>query len=124
MTKAQKLKKLLQRSAVLGVIGLWGLLGLLPKCLMLHLLHVPCLFCGMTRSAEALLRLDWRASLVWHPLTIPFCLTVFVLLNRDILGIGERITKIWIGVMAAAFLLFWVLRVSGGPAGWAFLLPS
>ena len=60
-------------------IGAAVMLGLGRECLVLRWLHIPCLTCGMTRSLRALLQLDWRRSLHYHPLTVPFLIGFWLL---------------------------------------------
>ncbi|MEO0040405.1 MAG: hypothetical protein RIS38_1353 [Verrucomicrobiota bacterium] len=59
-----------------GAVFAWGwfLTGLsLPSCVFMRLTGLPCLGCGGTRCARALVRLDWGQAFLFHP---GFCLVV------------------------------------------------
>lgn len=46
----------------------WFLVGLrLPQCVFMRLTGLPCLGCGGTRCARALVRLDWWQAWLFHP---------------------------------------------------------
>lgn len=122
MTARERIRAVLLRTAALLVIAGVMMLGWWQQCLVLTWLHFPCLTCGMTRSLQALLRLDWRASLRYHPLTILFAFTFWLLFNREPLGISERAMRRWAIVMGVLLVAFWLGRIVGGPEGWAFLL--
>lgn len=53
-----------------GAVFAWGwfLTGLsLPSCVFMRLTGLPCLGCGGTRCARALVRLDWGQAFLFHP---------------------------------------------------------
>lgn len=88
----------------------------------MRFLHIPCLTCGMTRSLLALLRLDWRESLHYHPLTVPFLIGFWALINREPLGISCRAMKWMTAALGVLLIAFWGYRMLSGPQSWAFLL--
>jgi len=66
--------------------------------------NLPCPACGMTRSAAALVRLDFRASFLYHPLTIPTILVLIFAIHKDRLKIKKRTADIIL--ISAAIVLF------------------
>lgn len=122
VTRGRKIRAVLLRTAILLLAAAAMILGWWHDCFLLRIFHLPCLTCGMTRSLRALLCLDWRASLRYHPLTVPFALTFWLLLNREPLGIPEGRMRRWMAVLGALLIAFWFWRIASGPSGWAFLL--
>jgi len=62
-----------------------------PVCALKHWTGVPCLTCGSTRMAEALLRGDFMAAAAWNPL-------VFTLLGVAVLWAGASTTRKVLGL--------------------------
>jgi len=122
VTGGRKIRAVLLRTAILLLAASAMMLGWWHDCFLLRIFHLPCLTCGMTRSLRALLRLDWRASLRYHPLTVPFALTFWLLLNREPLGIPEWRMRRWAAVLGVLLIAFWLWRIASGPSGRAFLL--
>lgn len=57
----------------LGVAVLWFALGLpWPRCVFHELTGLPCVTCGMTRSAIQFFRGNFLAALRWNPLIFAF----------------------------------------------------
>jgi hypothetical protein len=51
----------------------------LPVCLFKAMTHLPCAFCGLTRSFTMIWQGHWQQALDYHPLGFPFFLaTVFL----------------------------------------------
>lgn len=123
-----KLKLLL---CILGGLIIWGLqflpiladgsiAGIGDFCIFHQSTHLPCPFCGMTRSLLCLVQGNWQSSLAWHPLG-PF------------LGIGAAITFLaWLSpswqstnlskklplkygsiALSVLFISCWALRLAG-----------
>ncbi len=122
MDTARKIRAIVQRTLLLALIGAAVMLGLGRECLVLRWLHIPCLTCGMTRSLRALLQLDWRRSLHYHPLTVPFLIGFWLLFHYDLLGLSRRTIERVMAVLGGALVLFWAWRMLSGPQSWAFLL--
>jgi len=64
---------------------------ILGGCPIRALLGFPCPTCGVSRSALALLRLDFRASLRYHPLTVPLLLLVWFAFHRNLFNFSKRV---------------------------------
>jgi len=99
-------------AAIVGALAAYRFLA--GGCPIRMLLGWPCPACGMFRSAAALLRLDLRASLRYHPLTVPFGLALWFALHRNLFNIGKK-TKdaILIAAAAAAFAVYLVRLIMG-----------
>ena len=60
------------------------------SCPIRALLGVPCPTCGISRSAVALLHLDFRTSFRYHPLTIPLLPFVWFALHKNLFKLSKR----------------------------------
>jgi hypothetical protein len=81
----------------------------------------PCPTCGMTRATCALARGEWAKAMAYHPLVIPFWVTLVALLWTYLvmpLSVQTqqwRVVSAWafIGVVGAGFVLRIVEWISG-----------
>ena len=89
----------------------------------LHYFGLYCPTCGMTRAAHALLRLDFAASLAYHPLLPLFIVMVLyyeiahlcsVLKGRKLLRHPRRMLYFTVGAFVAFFILRNVLLLGFG----------
>ncbi len=96
------------------------------NCTFLEFTGLPCMFCGLTRSMQALLRGDMAASLRWHALgpVVFICCAAFgagcliaAATGRCIrlTKAGRRAMRLASYAFAAAVLVYWLLRLSGVP---------
>lgn len=96
------MKNILKNSAVLiAVLLICAAVGIIFGCPIKRVTGLPCPGCGMTRSCLALLRLNFREMLLWHPLAplVPFIGITFIL--RDT-SAGKKIwscTPLWAGLI-------------------------
>lgn len=101
----------LLHGAVLLGVGLYLLLSV--QCPLRRLTGISCPLCGMTRAHLAALHLDFAAAFWYHPmffLAVPGVLYV----SHRRLWFGNtwrRLEKVLCGLIAAAFLIVWVVRV-------------
>jgi len=109
----------------LGVAVLWFALGLpWPRCVFHELTGLPCVTCGMTRSAIQFFHGDFLAALRWNPLIFAFLcgVTMFDLYAFIVIAIraprlritfqteaGKNSARI---IVIAALALNWVYLLS------------
>ncbi len=109
----------------LGVAVLWFALGLpWPRCVFHELTGLPCVTCGMTRSAIQFFHGNFLAALRWNPLIFAFLcgVTVFDLYAFTVIAIcaprlritfqteaGKNSTR---RIVIAALALNWVYLLS------------
>jgi len=109
----------------LGVAVLWFALGLpWPRCVFHELTGLPCVTCGMTRSAIQFFHGNFLAALRWNPLIFAFLcgVTVFDLYAFTVIAIcaprlritfqteaGKNSTRL---IVIAALALNWVYLLS------------
>jgi len=107
----------------LALLRLTGI-PFLVNCTFHELTGLPCMFCGLTRSVQALLRGDVAASLRWHALgpIIFICIAVFgagCLLAAltgwciHLTAAGKRAVRVASYAVAALALVYWALRLAG-----------
>ena len=99
-------KQIVAHVAVLGLLTVVALVVYpwMGGCPSRALFAVPCPACGMTRSAFALVRLDFRASFFYHPLTVPTIFVLIFAIYKDVWRIKKK-TVDWI-LISAALVLF------------------
>ncbi len=52
-------------------------------CPILYFLKIPCPTCGVTRAVIAFFKLDFNASIYYHPLAIPLVCSVLLMLHLN-----------------------------------------
>jgi len=88
---------------------------LIGGCPIRALLGVPCPTCGMSRAALALLRLDFAASLRYHPLLVPFSLSLWFAIHKDLFRLSKKARDgILIGCAAVVFAVYLIRLLTGG----------
>ena len=90
---------------------------LYPPCIFHHITGLYCPGCGSTRAIHALLHGDLLGALRFNPLTLLF---IFILASYGIVYAiylikgksfnASFINPVWIWLLLAVILLFWVLR--------------
>ena len=80
-------------------------------CPVRWLLGVPCPTCGMTRSALALLLLDFRTSFYYHPLTVPFGIFMLFVIFKDFFNLSKKTVNIIIISGAVIIFLVYLVRL-------------
>ena len=97
------------------------LAGLVPRCLFKVLTGLPCPFCGTTRSAIALARLDVVNALIHYPLptlgwlgfvTAGLVAGAFALARRPLPRV--QLTRTVWAVVAIALLANWIYSIATG----------
>jgi hypothetical protein len=95
-----------------------ALLALLPfrTCVVRLAFGVPCPACGLTRATLAALRLDFAASLAFHPLALALiavtaltCATAFLASDAT----WRRVVPVVTGAAGVALVVVWALRFAG-----------
>lgn len=101
---------LLLHGTVLLGIGLYLLLSV--RCPLLRLTGISCPLCGMTRAHVAALHLDFAAAFWYHPLFFLAAPSVLYISHRRLWfgAAWRRWEKAVFGLIAAAFLIVWVIR--------------
>lgn len=94
-------------------------------CLFKNLLHVPCLFCGLTRSFVLISQGQWLASLNYHLLGIPVYLvtllfTFFSLIRPDWVNqwLSRVITSSSMFAILGIFTVCWLWKLCQHPRFW------
>ena len=115
-TKHPILKKVLFHILIFAVIAAVAAAYhfLLGGCPIRSLLGFPCPACGVSRSLAALLRLDFRASLRYHPLTVPLLLLVWFAFHRNLFKLSKRMKDgIIIGGAVLVFAVYLIRLFMG-----------
>jgi hypothetical protein len=96
-----------------------------PPCLFKHITHLPCLFCGFTRSIVTLLQGDLSASLRYHLLGLPVLagslgFTALNLANPHIATVILKAAtrRAVIFGMMALLVAAWIWKLTGNPVFW------
>jgi hypothetical protein len=87
-----------------------------PTCGMRVVLGIPCPGCGMTRALLAAARLDWAASMRWHPLALPLLVVAGAMAALAFVVGDVAWRRLLVAVTTAAsmtMLLVWALRFAG-----------
>jgi len=107
------LKKIAFRTILLIVFAsvLSAIYWFLGGCPIWMLLGIPCPTCGITRSALALLSLDFRLSWYYHPLTIPIFLVLTFALCKDLLPIKKHAADRILIASAAFIFVIYLIRL-------------
>jgi hypothetical protein len=79
-------------------------------CLFKAFTHLPCLFCGLTRSFVLIGKGEWEASLQYHLLGIPV-----YLLTLGVAVFGQRRVLIILGVVLS---VCWFWKLGHNPRFW------
>ncbi len=105
-------------------IGGWLAMGLgFPSCTLRSLTGIPCLTCGGTRCARALLEGDVGLALVWNPLVTVVVLAagVFAIYAAVVTAFGWRRVRVWgLSRGERRFLVIGVFGVAA--ANWVYLI--
>ena len=102
-------EKLLFLCGLLLYVVLLRLGGL--TCLIRAIFGIPCPGCGMTRAVLSLLSFDLPQALAYHPLVL---LTPLICLYVLFDGLfGKKTDTVLITLIAAAFMVVWILRLTG-----------
>ena len=83
------------------------------SCLLRRTIGIPCPGCGMTRATFALLRLDFAAAFMFHPLVyiiIPFIIILSVLLLTKRMTF-QKSTPYIIAIMACMVIVYIIRMV-------------
>jgi Protein of unknown function (DUF2752) len=105
------------RPGLLMVLIAGGLAALpFPTCGMRVVLGIPCPGCGMTRAVLAAARLDWAASMRWHPLALPLLVVAGAMAVLAFVVGDVAWRRLLVAVTTTAsmtMLLVWALRFAG-----------
>lgn len=113
-------RRVLSLCAGLAVLAL-GLYVLDIGCVFRFVTGVPCPGCGMTRAWLAALRGDLAAAVAYHPLFWAVPVAFALVFAQERWARWRRVCVIAAGVLAAAFVALWVVRlVLPGDAGLLF----
>lgn len=92
-------------------------------CLFRIITHLPCPFCGMTRSLLCFFQGNWQDALRWHPLgvllgsVITVALLIWILSGFNVWSsatqLGPKATRLSGLVIIAAVGGTWLLRLAG-----------
>lgn len=100
----------------------WLVRGKLPPALFLAITGLPSPTTGCTRSLQSLLQGNWRESLYWNAMSIPF-FALFILslgwlgwrfLRRQSIRLPVGFLYLWIVILMIA----WAMKIFGSPAYW------
>ncbi|MDO4337664.1 MAG: DUF2752 domain-containing protein [Eubacteriales bacterium] len=81
------------------------------KCPVRLLFHIDCPGCGMTRAVLSALRLDFNAAFRYHSLFPVTFVCAGYYIFRDCIYIGRRQERIALTVIAAAFIIRWLIQL-------------
>jgi len=109
MQKSNLLKKLIFHAVVLTALAF--VLLFLDICPIKSIIGIPCPTCGMTRSLQALLNLDFRLSFYYNPMTIPFCLVLWFAIHKDMFKMGKKTKDIILIVSAVVIFTVYITRL-------------
>jgi hypothetical protein len=119
-----ELLALIVLAAGLVAVGGWVALGLgFPDCTLRAWTGIPCLTCGGTRCARALLEGDVWLALKWNPLVVVAAIAaaVFVVYAVVVTGFRWRRVRVWgLSRGERRGLLIGIFAVAG--LNWGYLL--
>lgn len=85
----------------------------LYKCPYDYLFGISCPGCGMTRACFALLKLDFKLALYYHPLCVlmPILAIGFLLDKFNFIKIEEKYKKLILAIICLLFIFVYILRM-------------
>ena len=106
------IKKIIFRVIITAAITLFLLYqGFSMPCPIRVVFKIPCPTCGMTRALVCLLKFDFRLSLYYNPLTIPFCLLMLFAIFKDSLKVNKRTANIILITCAVIIFVVYLIRL-------------
>ena len=91
------------------IMGVYTILRI--SCPFSAIFHIPCPTCGMTRSAIALLRGDFRLSLEYNPCTVLVISALAIALFRDIIPLKKRTMDIILISLSSVVFIVYIVRL-------------
>ncbi len=104
------LRRVLSLCAGLAILAL-GLYALDIGCVFRFVTGVPCPGCGMTRAWLAALCGDLAAAVAYHPLFWAVPAAFALVFAQERLPRGRRVCVVAAGVLVAAFVVLWGVRL-------------
>ena len=122
--KRKKFKRLYDAVAAIAAIALlYAVLSVAGiGCPIKYLTGVSCPGCGMTRAWKAVLHLDFAGAFSYHPLWILPVPGALLLLFKD--RLPKRLYRILLGLIVAAFLVVYAIRMASGDSDVVVFRPS
>ena len=110
-----KIKLIIKRSiflilAVLVYLLITELLNI--GCIFYSFSGIPCLGCGITRSAVELLHFNFKLSFEYHAFTILICLAFYYfVVIEPVFPLKNKWFKIFLGVLFLILLIYYIYRL-------------
>ncbi len=114
--------------ALIGLIGVLliyfmpGIESLIPPCMFFKITGLPCLSCGMTRSAFAFSHLDFSSALKFNPLFALsiFGLSILAMIDLTLFFTGRRYIR-WNLTVEHWKIIRWIIIAVIG-LNWLYLI--
>lgn len=100
------IKLLLKHIILLLIILLYMAMCTFIGCPFKYIFKIPCPTCGVTRSILALLRLDFKSSFCYNPMTIPLLVVTFLSIHIKLFKAKKLIIALTISVAVVNLVIF------------------